>query len=253
MIAVLNIDAPAWSRERVGPHPRSTPRILGLLVSQASGCAKRVSGRDMDGSEEQLQLRAALAGDARAEAWMVQRLQPVLHRTVAGLLWNLQGRMRGRPARQELVDLVQDAWQVLLTKDGEALLRWDPVTGPLDPYVAKIVKNRLISKLRTMKHSPFTEEPTGGETLERLVGMGERFSQRLEDADLATKVLLRVWEVLTPLGREVLQVFLMDGATVEDVMDRTGLTKEAVRSWRKRIRQAARDVLQEFEPNKEPS
>lgn len=244
MIAVLNIQEVAW-----GPQPRNRA----LPVSPASGCGKRVSGREVHGSEVQVRLRAAVGGDARAQAWMVRRLQPVLQRTVAGLLWNLQGAMRGRPARQELVDLVQDAWQVLLAKDGEALLRWDPDAGALDPYVTKIVKNRLISKLRTMKHSPFTEDPTGGEALERMVGMAERLSHRLEDADLAAKVLLRVWEMLTPLGRDVLQVFLMDGATVEDVMDRTGLTKEAVRSWRKRIRQAARDAMRDFEPGEEPS
>lgn len=191
-----------------------------------------------------MRLEAALSGDREAQAWMVDRLQPVLHRVAAGLLWSVRGSMKGRASRQELVDLVHDGWDVLLDKQGQALRRWDPATGPLDPYVARVVKNRLVSKLRTMKHNPFTEDPTQGEALERLVGLGERVSARIEDADLATKVLVRLWEELTPLGREVLQVFLMDGATVEDVMARTGLSKESVRSWRKRIRKAAREVLE---------
>ena len=197
----------------------------------------------MERSEEQAKLLAALDGERAAQTGMVKRLSPLLHKVAASLLWSLRPMMRGRPSRQEVVDLVHDGWDILLASDGKALRRWDPTTGPLEPYVSRVVRNRLVSKLRTLKHNPFTEDPIGAETIERLVGMGGTMSARVEDADLATKVLVEVWEKLTPLGRDVLQVFLMDGATVDEVMEKTGLSKESVRTWRKRIRKAAREVM----------
>lgn len=194
-------------------------------------------------SDERAQLEAAVAGDKAAQAWMVRRLNPVVHKSAARLLYSIQPMLRGRPSRQEVVDLTQEAWGVLLDKRGRALLDWDPAKGPLDPYVSRVVKNRLVSKLRTLKHNPFTDDPTADETLTRLVGLAEQISARVEDADLCAKVLADLWQRLTPLGQEVLQVFLMDGATVDDVMAETGLTKESVRSWRKRIRNEARAAL----------
>ncbi|MCA9554651.1 MAG: sigma-70 family RNA polymerase sigma factor [Myxococcales bacterium] len=203
---------------------------------------------------DRARLRAAVAGDRAAQTWMVQRLNPVLHKAAAGLLWSVRPMLQGRPSRQELVDLVHDGWDILLADQGRILMAWDPDLGALEPYVGAVVKKRLISKLRTLKHNPFTDRPLEPEVIQRVVGIGNGLSARVEDADLVSKVLVQVWERLTPLGREVLQVFMMDGASVEDVMAQTGLSKESVRSWRKRIRNTAKDVLEGLRgPEGEPS
>lgn len=224
-----------------GPH-RSSRIYDGFLPSGRRYATPQV-GRVVDASSERSRLDAALSGDREAKDWMVARLQPVLQRTAGRLLMTLRGQSKGRATRQDLVDLTQDAWAILLHKEALALRNWDPNTGALEPYVARVVKNRLISKLRTKKHSPFTEDPTEADTLERILGMAEQFAQRVEDGDIVAKLLLQLREALSPLGQQVLDVFLMDGATVDDVMAETGLSKEAVRSWRKRIRNTAKQIL----------
>ncbi len=228
-------------RQQRGPHRSS--RIYAGFLPSGGRYASSQAGRIVDASSERSRLNAALSGDRAAKDWMVARLQPVLQRTAGRLLLTLRGQSKGRATRQDLVDLTQDAWAILLQKEALALRNWDPNTGPLEPYVARVVKNRLISKLRTKKHSPFTEDPTEGDALERILGMAEQFAQRVEDADIVAKLLLQLREALSPLGQQVLDVFLMDGATVEDVMVETGLSKEAVRSWRKRIRNTAKQIL----------
>lgn len=50
--------------------------------------------------------------------------------------------------RTALRDHVQEVLVHLLERDGEALRRWDPARGSLEPYVAKIADNLLISRLR---------------------------------------------------------------------------------------------------------
>ena len=250
MLAVATAPAP-WSHPGIPPlWPRAWP----TPVAWVAGCGKRLARRRVDRSEVKARLEAAVAGDRAAQSWLVERLNPVLHKTAAGLLWTVRPMLQGRPSRQELVDLVHDGWDLLLADRGRILAAWDPERGPLEPYVGAVVKKRLISKLRTLKHNPFTDRPLEAEVIQRVVGMSEGLSARVEDADLVGKILVQVWERLTPLGREVLQVFLMDGASVEDVMAETGLSKESVRSWRKRIRNTAKEVLAGLQaPAKEPS
>jgi DNA-directed RNA polymerase specialized sigma24 family protein len=223
-------------------------------VAWAAGCGKRLAGIWVDGAEVRARLVAAVAGERAAQAWMVARLNPTLQKAAAGLLWSVRPMLQGRPSRQEVVDLVHDGWDILLADRGRVLLGWDPELGALEPYVGAVVRKRLISKLRTLKHNPFTDRPLEPEIIQRVVGMGDGLCARVEDADLVSKVLVLVWERLTPLGREVLQVFMMDGASVEDVMAQTGLSKESVRSWRKRIRNTAKEVMDGLKgPEGEPS
>lgn len=50
--------------------------------------------------------------------------------------------------RAALCDHVQEVLVHLLERDADALRRWDPARGPLEPYVARIADNLLISRLR---------------------------------------------------------------------------------------------------------
>ena len=63
------------------------------------------------------------------------------------------------------MDLVHDGWDILLADQGRILMAWDPDLGALEPYVGAVVKKRLISKLRTLKHNPFTDRPLEPEEL----------------------------------------------------------------------------------------
>lgn len=61
--------------------------------------------------------------------------------------------------RAALHDHVQEVLVHLLERDADVLRRWDPARGSLEPYVAKVADNHLISRLRKRPPPSPIEEP----------------------------------------------------------------------------------------------
>src|SRR5262245_18023166 len=96
----------------------------------------------MERSTEEL-VRCALAGDREA-----------MRDLFAHVIWpTVERRLAHRVAlvggdRAALHDHVQEVLVHLLEGDAAVLRRWDPQRGPLDPYVARVAENHMISRLR---------------------------------------------------------------------------------------------------------
>ena len=97
---------------------------------------------DMESSTQDL-VRRALAGDHQAMRELFAHvICPVVERKLAHRL-ALSGADRAA-----LHDHVQEVLVHLLERDADVLRRWDPGRGPLEPYVAKVADNQMISRLR---------------------------------------------------------------------------------------------------------
>jgi RNA polymerase sigma-70 factor, ECF subfamily len=98
-------------------------------------------------------LAGALAGDRTAMRQLFAHvLSPAIERRLAHRL-ALAGADRAA-----LRDHVQEVLVHLLERDAEALRRWDPARGPIEPYVAKIADNLVISRLRKRPPPSPTDE-----------------------------------------------------------------------------------------------
>lgn len=96
---------------------------------------------------------SALAGDRAAMRQLFAHvLSPVIERRLAHRLALLGAD------RAALRDHVQEVLVHLLEHDADALRRWDPARGSLEPYVAKIADNLLISRLRRRAPPAPTDE-----------------------------------------------------------------------------------------------
>lgn len=114
-------------------------------------------------------VRSALAGDADAVRWLVDTLTPVIQARVARALLRRAHAAGARCSRQEVEDLTQEVFVSLFEADGKILLAWEPERGmSLANFVGLVAERQAASILRSGRRSPWTEDPTLGEELERL-------------------------------------------------------------------------------------
>jgi RNA polymerase sigma factor (sigma-70 family) len=190
-------------------------------------------------------IRRALAGDPRSARVLVDRLSPVVAKRVAATLWQ---RTRRRSAAQEIADMVQEVLLSLFQADGKALRAWDPERGmSLDRFVAMLAQHQVISILRNGRSSPWHDEPTESEKLEKL---GET---TLTPESIATSrenlalLLDRLRATLSPRGLELFQRMIVDEEPVEELTASTGLTADALYQWKSRLLRTVRDLAKDFE------
>ena len=73
-----------------------------------------------------------------------------------------------REARQEVEDVTQTVLLALFADRGRVLLQWDPARGlELEGFVSLLAKRETVSLLRSRRRSPWTEDPTLHEDLDR--------------------------------------------------------------------------------------
>ncbi|MEM9068746.1 MAG: sigma-70 family RNA polymerase sigma factor [Myxococcota bacterium] len=187
-------------------------------------------------------LDAALAGDRGAGKELVDRLAPVVQIRVARLL-RRRGVPRGRDARQEMQDLVQDVFARLFANNARALRGWDPTKGAnLSTFVGIIADREVVSILRTAKRSPFTEEPQERPVVESRVSLAPRPDEQAAARQSLDRLLDRLAAELSPLGYRVFELLWCEERSVEDVCAELELSRDAVYAWRSRIRKLARKL-----------
>jgi RNA polymerase sigma factor (sigma-70 family) len=206
-----------------------------------------------DGEAIDHEILPALAGDEAALSRLVQVLTPVIQSRVArGLLLRRTGAAAGRDIRQEVEDLVQEIFLLLFADDGKVLRSWQPERGlSLLNFVGLVAERQTASILRSGKRSPWKEDPTLAEDLERAApesGPEEIVASR-EQLGL---LLHRLTEELTPLGRHLFDLLFLRELPFDEVTRQTGMTPDAVYAWRSRLRRLARRLLDESENRLEP-
>lgn len=190
-------------------------------------------------------LAAALDGDKQGLDDLVRALTPSIQAEVARTLVR-GGRARGRDGRQEVLDATQEILCALFANDAKVLRAWDPEKGrKLVSFVRLVAKRKVISMLRSHTKTPWADDPTERETLEGLArGDGDPHDREQRDA------LRQLWSGLAPhLGERGLllfQLLFVEQEEVEVVMERTGMSRDAIYAWRSRLRKQARKIGEEM-------
>lgn len=150
--------------------------------------------------------------------------------------------------------MTQDVLLSLFESGGRALRAWNPERGlSLERFVGLLAHHQVISILRRGRTSPWREEPTDGDDLERIsvgvitpeaiVGSRERLSRLLDD--------LR--ENLSPRGLELFQRLIVDGEDIEEVVATTGLSRDALYQWKSRILRLIRQLAKASDESPPPA
>jgi RNA polymerase sigma factor (sigma-70 family) len=200
----------------------------------------------MDDEAIQDEIRLALAGDEPALARLVGKLTPVIQSRVArGLLLRREGRAAGRDVRQEVEDFTQEIFLSLFADDGKALRAWQPERGlSLLNFVGLVAERQTISILRSGKRSPWKEESTLPEDLDRAAP--DRGPEEVAASREELRLLLRrLTEELSPLGRHLFDLLFLRELPPEEVMRQTNMKPDAVYAWRSRLRRLAGRLLAE--------
>ena len=193
---------------------------------------------------EQDRVRGALAGDPAAVRWLVALLSPVIQaRVVRALLRRATG---GRSTRQEVEDMVQEVFVALFEDHGKVLRSWDPGRGmSLANFVGLVAERQVASNLRSGRRSPWTEDPTLGEELERPSDDDLGPEARVASQQLLAVLLDRVRATLSPKGLDLLERLFIREESVDAVCAATGMSPDAVYAWRSRLSKLVRVLTAE--------
>ena len=184
-------------------------------------------------------LRRALAGDEGALRELVVALTPVIHGRIARVLLRTGYHAAGRNVRQELEDIAQEVFLALFAKGARILASWEPERGlSLMGFVALVAERQTVTILRSGKRSPFKEDPTLTEELDR-----EDPAASPEGITASRQTLRRLLEglheELSPLGRHLFDLLFLKELPVGEVVRKTAMSNDAVYAWRSRLRRLA--------------
>lgn len=204
----------------------------------------------MDDEIIQDEVRRALAGDEPALTRLVRRLTPVIQSRVArGLLLRRTGTAAGRNIRQEVEDLTQEIFLVLFADGGKVLRSWQPERGlSLLNFIGLVAERQTASILRNGKRNPWKEDPTLPENFDQAAQTSgpEEITASREQLKL---LLHGLTEELSPLGRHLFDLLFLRELPVEEVIQQTGMSPDAVYAWRSRLRRLAGRLLDEMSDN----
>ena len=193
---------------------------------------------------ERERVSSALAGDAAAVDWLVALLSPVIQRRVARALLRRAGG--GRSTRQEVEDLTQEVFLALFDNGGNVLRSWEPDRGmSLSNFVGLVAEREVASILRSGRRSPWTEDPTLSEELERASDDAPGPEARMVSQQILAALLDHVRATLSPKGLDLFERIYVREESVETVCSATGMSHHAVYAWRSRLGKLVREFVAE--------
>jgi RNA polymerase sigma factor (sigma-70 family) len=193
------------------------------------------------------EIDSALAGDQLAIEKLVALLTPVIQARIARtLLAYRRGGSAGRDVHQEVADLAQEVFLLLFSHDGKVLRSWQPERGlTLENFVGLVAERQTVSLLRSGRRSPWKEDPTLEADLDQNAASHPEPEAAAASRDQLQRLLRRLEEELSPLGRHLFDLIFVQELAVAEVEAKTGLSADAVYAWRSRLRKLARRLLEE--------
>ena len=213
----------------------------------------RVDLAGVESCEIQAMVDRATSGDRIAAALLIDGLAPVLRRRIARVLARRAWRARGRAMRDDLDDLVQDAFAGLFHDRGRALRSWNPGRGlGFVGFVGLLAEREAGMAMRTRKRNPWTEEPMPDDSLSNLRGATANLAVRLEARDQLRQLFERARARLTGSGRRYFEWLVVEGRSIQAVADDTGASAEALYAWRTRLTRLLREIRAELAATEPP-
>lgn len=167
---------------------------------------------------------------------LVRRLRPAIQAEV-GYAMLPRTRNQSRDPRQETLDLIQDVLLSLLRDDGKVLRRWDPARGSsLESFVRMVARRHVATVFRSKRRNPYNEHPLPGEALDLQHANGPELEHHLEVRDRLDQMLDRLRQRLDERGLLLFELLYVEERSVEDACEATGMTRDAVYSWRSRLK-----------------
>jgi RNA polymerase sigma-70 factor (ECF subfamily) len=191
-------------------------------------------------------VRAALGGDEASARRLVARLTPVVRSRAARALMR-RGRRAGRSIDQELEDLTQNVLLALFEDDGRRLRAWSDTHGTLESFVGLVAEREVVSIMRSGRRSPWTDEPSPEEEVERRQEPSRPYDERVASRQLLERLMDRMRERLTPLGLQMFYALYVDEKSVDAVCVETKMQPDAVYAWRSRLARLARGLAAEMD------
>lgn len=174
-------------------------------------------------------VRQALAGDRQALRQLFAHvISPAVERRLAHRL-ALAGADRAA-----LRDHVQEVLVHLLERDADVLRRWDPARGRLEPYVAKVADNFLISRLR--RRPP----PTPSEDLDAEAAPG---ATTPEDSAAFSHLVVRLLREMTDNDAALFRAVYLEELSPDEAAAQLGISREAAHKRIQRLRGRLSEML----------
>lgn len=183
-----------------------------------------------------------LSGDPAAERTVSTRLRRVFRAHARVVLRHWRGGRMGPSDEEDL----ESALVITLLEDAgrRALLQWDFTKTSLETFGRVWARSRLkemerkeIRRLRLLEALGLDE---GGEA-----EAADRPDQIAELMSMVAAILACVFaRHTTELARRMVQGILVEGLDNDEVVEGTGMTRQAVFRWRSRILESARDCLE---------
>jgi RNA polymerase sigma factor (sigma-70 family) len=192
-------------------------------------------------------VQRALGGDAGAVRALVDRLAPSVRVAVGRVLFRHRSKSSHRDLAQEAEDIAQDVFVALFEGGGRVLASWDPARGAsLETFVRLVAERKALDTLRSLRRSPFTEEPTLDDELEAVARVARGADDLLEAHDLLQRLDDRLKQALSPRGYTLYLRLFVDEAPVDVVARDFAMAPDAIYAWKYRFTKTVRAALDEL-------
>lgn len=184
---------------------------------------------------------AVLAGDRAARHRLVVQLSPVVrHRVARVLIHRARGNVHDHTGRQELLDLVQDVFVLLLRDGGKVLASWRSTDGlSLLNFVGLVAEREATTMLRSGRRSAWAEAPTDDicETSGRFTDGDSVTPEGQVGAREELEMLSAfISERLSPRALELFRALFVNNESIEDICLRFSMAPAGVYTFRSRVR-----------------
>jgi RNA polymerase sigma-70 factor (ECF subfamily) len=191
-------------------------------------------------------LGRALGGDSLAVRALIAAFTPVIQARAARALVRRTG-VRSRDPRQELADLTQDVLLLLFRDDGRILRAWSAERGlSLLNYVGLVAQREVGQIAGSGRRSPWSLDPAEESAMERAAAPVESAESAVGSRDLVDRLYARLEGELHPSALQLFRLLVVEELPAADVCAMTGLSTDAVYTWRSRLLKRARIVLDEL-------
>ena len=188
-------------------------------------------------------VRRALAREPQACRELVDRLTPAIQRQVNAALIR-----RRRGSRQDVRDLTQEVFRILFDDDGRILRDWDPSRGAtLEGWVKLVSERRVLNILVSGRRSGHSEDPQDPVDFDLDPADGPSPERSALTRQQLDRVLDALSASLSDQGYDMFYALFVEEREVAWIMDRYGLSRDAVYAWRSRIKKTLKKISRDSE------
>jgi DNA-directed RNA polymerase specialized sigma24 family protein len=185
-----------------------------------------------------------LNGDAEATRSLVADLTPIVQRRAAQALrrWRVY-RSTPSNSSEDVQDLTQEILLMLFADGARVLRTWNPARGlSLQNFVGLAAEKEVANWLESRRMRPSGDRLTEAELADDAALVVPSPEEAAAARDLIWRVMARAREELTPYGRGLLEMLLIEDCDVAEACARTGMSRNAIYAWRSRLHKLARRI-----------